>query len=119
MNLPVTIPSPELITVSWRTGTPPVPPGARGTFWCAIRGANGKIYHRHLVYLNAYIMPLSDSCDDEPENAIPVGDDGEYAWTGWHEESCDQCDTQWSFNQEVIAWMSLPKYSGETSGWKS
>lgn len=119
MNLPDLTP-PQSHTVFWRTGIPPVSPGGRKTFWCAVRGVDGNIRHCHLVYLNSYIMRLADSCYEAPKSAVPVGDDGEYAWTGWHEESCDQCETQWAFDDNsVIAWMSLPKYSDETSGWKS
>jgi len=100
----------ELVSVAWQTGTPDVKDGGSETFWCAFCGDNGKIYHKFLCYQNGYIMPLADSCEDAPANAVPVGDDGDYAWTGWSEKSCDQCDTQWSFNQTVIAWMRLPRF---------
>lgn len=101
-------------TDQWKTGTPDVAEGRRETFWCAIKGRNGKLFHRHLDYLNGHIMPLSDTCHDiAPEHAVPVGDDGDYKWTGWHEVSCDQCETQWGFRQEVIAWMRLPRYSAQ------
>lgn len=97
--------------MSWNTGTPNIPHGSRRTFWCAIRGANGRIYHRFLDYVNGYIMPLSDECYDAPTNAIPVDDEGlEFRWFGWHEVSCDSCDTQWAYTQEVVAWMELPKF---------
>lgn len=95
----------------WNTGTPSVPPGGRRTFWCAIRGQNGRIYHRFLDYLNGLIMPLSDSCDEVPAGAVPADDEGiEYKWFGWHEVACDQCETQWAYHQEVVAWMELPKF---------
>lgn len=100
-----------LVSVFWQTGTPNVTDGGREIFWCATRNSAGKIFHRHLAYLNAHVMPLSDSCYDAPESAVPVGDDGDYAWTGWHQESCDHCETQWSFDDEVVAWMRLPSFN--------
>jgi hypothetical protein len=64
---------------------------------------------RCLFYGNAYVMPLSDTCDDHPKNAVPVGDDGDYEWTGWWEGSCEQCDTYWSFGGGVVNWVELPQ----------
>ncbi|MDE2020638.1 MAG: hypothetical protein KGJ13_09910 [Patescibacteria group bacterium] len=97
--------------VMWQTGMPDVATGKRETFWCATKGeANGKIYHRDLVYANKHVMGLSDSCWEAPKNAVQIGDSDEYEWTGWFEESCDQCDTQWTFTGEVIAWMRLPRW---------
>jgi hypothetical protein len=58
-------------------------------------------------------MPLSDSCCDAPKGCEPVpGTDGEeFYWTGWFERSCEQCDTQWTFSGEVVAWMALPRFT--------
>lgn len=89
--------------------TPTIPTGTQRSFWCRVlnEGAS-KPRNRLLVYCNAYIMPLSDSCCDAPECAVPVGDDGDYSWTGWVEESCEQCDTYWTFSGKVLAWFDLP-----------
>ena len=99
----------------FQSGKPSVPSGGRQVLWCATRNSEGKIFHRHLAYLNAYIMPLSDSQDDPGEDAVPIGDDGDYAWSGWFEESCDQCETQWRFTDEVVAWMRLPRLDAARS----
>lgn len=96
--------------LDFKTGTPNVKPGSREVFWCATANSAGKIYHRHLAYLNGYIMPLCDSQDDPGTNAVAVGDDGDYACTGWYEGSCNQCDTQWKFTDNVIAWIKLPRH---------
>ncbi len=98
----------------WQTGIPTVPEGGREVFWCATITPNGNLFHRHLAYLNGYIMPLSDSQDDPGDDAVAVGDDGDYAWSGWYEESCDQCETQWKFTDEIKAWMKMPKYDAHT-----
>jgi len=102
-------PTPAPGRALWKNGTPDVKEGGREIFWCATRTSAGKIWHRHLAYFNACIMSLSDSCDEPPEGAVPVGDDGDYALTGWYQESCDYCETQWSFDGEVLAWMRLPR----------
>lgn len=91
-------------------GTPIVPEGKLGHFWCIVKNTGAKyLSMRYLFYGNKYVMPLSDDCYDAPDIAEPVGDDGDYAWTGWFERSCDQCETQWSFSGEVIGWKELPK----------
>ena len=77
--------------------------------------SSDKIYHRTLTFCNGYVMPMSDCSAGSPKNAVPVGDDGDYAWTGWYEESCEQCETQWTFEGEVVAWMRLPRYSAEVA----
>jgi hypothetical protein len=119
----------ETVRLDWKTGTPEVPQGGREVFWCATRNRGGKVFYRHLAYLNGYVMQLSDSQDDPGDDAadpldglgdflggepllldaVPVGDDGDYAWTGWYEESCDQCETQWRFMDEIVQWMRLPR----------
>ncbi len=97
---------------NWQTGTPDVSEGKCETFWCCIEGCNGKQFHRHLEYANRHVMPLADGIEDAPEGVEPVpGSEEDFYWTGWHEASCDQCDTQWRFSQKVIAWMRLPKYA--------
>lgn len=87
-------------------------PGEQTRFWCAYKhtAESENVYHRMLCYCNAYVMPLADSQWDAPKTAVPVGDDGDYAWTGWHAEACEQCDTQWEFGGEVVAWMRMPRY---------
>lgn len=100
-----------IATVAWGIGTPDVPPGKIENFWCAYKDDTGKTRHVFLSYCNAHIMPLSDSCDEAPKCAVPVGDDGDYAWTGWVELSCEQCETQWTFSHEIVAWMRLPKFT--------
>lgn len=102
--------------VEWQIGTPNIPKNSQKAFWVAFKSKDvnsDKICHRFLMYCNEEIMPLSDLVNDdhEPKNAVPVGDDGEYAWTGWFQFSCDHCDTQWCFDGEVIAWMELPAYA--------
>jgi hypothetical protein len=92
------------------TGTPTVAEGKLARFWCIVKPIGApNLSTRYLCYGNKYVMPLSDDCYDPPENAVPVGDDGEYEWTGWFEPSCDQCETQWAFSGEVIAWKALPR----------
>lgn len=104
-------------SIQWQTGIPDVPVGGQRRLWCAYKGVNGKIYHAVLSYYNAFVSPLTDLLDDlvPSDNAVPVGDDGEYAWTGWFQESCDHCDTYWGFDRPVIAWMELPKYTENES----
>jgi hypothetical protein len=103
-----TLPPPEW--VAWQLGAPPIEAGQRRRYWCAVRSSpNGKITHRALDYLNRHAMPVSDQCEPST-NAEPVPDsDGEYFWTGWFEEACDQCETSWAYNGEVVAWMALPR----------
>lgn len=100
----------------WQTGTPDIPSGSERAFWVAFKSGD-KIRTRFLTYCNALVMPVSDQLPDdhEPKDAVPVGDDGEYAWTGWFEFSCENCETYWAFNPEVIAWMELPEYSSALS----
>ena len=93
----------------WQTGSPVIPTGCRETFWCSVISETGKIHHRHLAYLNGYVMPLCDSQDEPGDDAVAVGDDGDYAWYGWYEESCNNCETQWKFNGEIKAWMKMPR----------
>ena len=92
----------------WNTGTPEIPEGGMERFWCAVT----KVYHRHLCYANKHPMPLNDYSDTVPDCAEPIeGDEDNYAWTGWYEESCEQCETQWQFSGKVVAWFILPKHS--------
>lgn len=79
------------------------------TFWCLTKESpTSPERARALCYANGYLMGVSDSAGDPPEGAIPVGDDGDYSWTGWFEGSCQQCDTYWTYSGEVVAWMELP-----------
>ncbi len=98
----------------WQTGTPDVPKGGMRRYWCAI-SREGKIYHRILGYAHDHVMPLSNDCSGVPEECCrPVSEDSdEYYWNGWFQESCDYCDTQWVWDEPVIAWMELPKYTME------
>ena len=96
----------------WNNGIPEVTEGRMERFWCATLSDSGKVFHRHLCYANKHPMPLNDYSDTVPDCAEPIeGDENNYAWTGWYEESCDQCETQWQFSRKVIAWTSLPKYA--------
>lgn len=89
---------------------PTIPAGTMRRYWCITRStASAKESGRMLCYGNAYVMPLSDNGGEAPDDAVPVGDDGYYAWTGWYEESCEQCDTYWAFHGEVLAWLELPQ----------
>jgi hypothetical protein len=95
---------------AWKTGIPDVSEGRQEIFWCALKNDNGKIHYRPLNYCHRYIMPLSDSCDDAPEGCEPVSEgDDDYYWTGWYEQSCEQCETQWTVSAQIIAWMRLPR----------
>lgn len=106
MNAESTTPHPESQDGRQR---PTIPAGTMRRYWCITKAqAPSKEHARQLCYGNAYVMPLSDE-GDAPDNAIPVGDDGDYAWTGWWEESCDLCDTYWAFHGEVLAWLELPQ----------
>lgn len=89
--------------------TPNIPKGTQKAFWCRVLNTGAsRPCNRLLVYCNGYQMPLSDHCYDAPENAVPVGDDGDYLWTGWVEEACEQCETYWTYSGKVLAWMELP-----------
>lgn len=93
----------------WMVGIPRVPKGKQESFWCRVKNTGSEIEGLRLIkYDNAFLMPLSDTCDEAPENSLPVGDDENYEWTGWWEDSCEQCDTYWAFNGEVVAWIRLP-----------
>lgn len=97
------------ILVNWNRGIPPVAVGKMERFWCLYSSDNKCDKYMMACYGNKYVMPLSDSCDDAPENAVPVGGDGDFEWTGWFEESCDHCDTFWKLHVNILAWMRLPK----------
>lgn len=104
--------------LEWKTGIPPVKERTQETFWCVTRTSTGTLGTALLCYGNKFIMPLSDTCDGPPANAVPIGDDGDYEWTGWWEESCDQCDTYWAHLDTVVAWIPLPKlasYAAQTT----
>ncbi len=90
---------------AWQTGIPDVPEGKQRRFWCAV---NNGHYYKCLLYSNRFVSPASD--DAEPTEGTEANDDGDYYWTGWFEEACDQCDTFWSYSGTVNAWMKLPKY---------
>jgi len=97
--------------LKWQVGNPDVAEGKRERFWCAAQTASGKTSCKVLEYLNCYAMPASDDCDP-PSDAEPVpGEEDEYYWTGWHQESCDICETSWEYSGKVIAWMRVPVYS--------
>lgn len=113
LGAPAGVPLDQLVSVSFQDGTPDVKRGAKEVFWCVIRSQSGRLYHRPLTYCNAHVMPCSDQCEPS-DNAVPVGDDGDYEWTGWFEQSCEYCDTQWAFTFEVVAWMRLPRFNANT-----
>jgi hypothetical protein len=87
--------------LEWNGGLPPVPEGKEGRFLVSSSG----VIHL-LLYCNKFWAPCSDDCEP-PENA-PSNDDGDICWTGWCEESCQQCDTFWTFADKVDGWMPLP-----------
>lgn len=97
------------LKAQWQTGIPEVREGALQRFWCATKRPNQKLQHEVLCYGNKYVMPLADTQDMAPACAVPVGDDGDYEWSGWWSESCDNCETFWIFSGEVVAWMKMPK----------
>lgn len=101
----------------WKTGTPDVPVGAMRRLWCAVLADNGKIYHSILCYANGHAMPVADWVDTIPDccEEIP-GNEDEFAWFGWYEESCDHCETQWHSSAKVVAWMELPKFDAAMKG---
>jgi len=100
----------EKQTLKWQVGTPDVAEGKRESFWCAVPTASGKTSCKELEYLNCYAAPASDDCDP-PANAEPVpGEEDEYYWSGWMEESSGICHPIWAFDGKVIAWMRLPVY---------
>ena len=101
--------SDDLLAVRWQTGTPDVKEGKRERFWCAVEGSPGKVCHASLEYLNRYIMPVSDGMEPSDDAELVPDSEDEYYWTGWHEEACDQCDTQWAYSGVVTAWMRLPR----------
>jgi len=101
-----TLPPPEW--VAWQIGTPPVKEGKREQFWCAVKRGDG-IAHTFLEYLNRYVMPCADGLEPSTACEAVPGTENEYYWVGWHEEACEQCETQWAYTGEVIAWMRLPR----------
>jgi hypothetical protein len=102
---------PPAEVVMWRTGTPDVTEGKRERFWCATRNdTHGKVYHRSLEFLNRYVMPCTDQCEPSADAEPVPNSDGDFYWSGWHEEACENCDTQWAFSGEVVAWMRLPRF---------
>ena len=99
-----------LVSLPWETGTPVVKEGGRQAFWCAVKNHRGGISHVAIEYLNRHVMPCSDSCEPG-DSAVPVpGSDDEYFWTGWFEQSCEHCETQWNYTGEVVAWIRLPRF---------
>lgn len=95
--------------MEWKTGTPDIPKHSQRTYWCRCRSSSGHTYMQSLVYMNAFIMPLSDSVYAPPPAATAVSEDSdEYYWTGWFSHACEHCDTQWTFHDEVLEWMELP-----------
>jgi hypothetical protein len=87
--------------LEWNDGLPPVPEGKEGRFLVSSSG----VIHL-LLYCNKFWAPCSDDCEP-PENA-PSNDDGDVCWSGWCEESCEQCDTFWTFSGKVDGWKPLP-----------
>jgi hypothetical protein len=87
----------------WRDGTPDVPEGKQRSF---LVSCNGGKYVGVLLYSNKFWAPCSD--DVEPPAGAESNDDGDFCWNGWCEESCDQCDTFWSWGGTVDGWMPLP-----------
>lgn len=103
------LPPPQI--VGWNTGKPDVKEGGQNRFWCAVKPLGSeKLHHRVLLYCNRYAMPLSDQMLEAPKGCEPVpNSDEDYYWTGWFEESCDQCETQWTYSGEIVAWLALPR----------
>jgi len=96
--------------LKWQVGNPDVAEGKRERFWCAVQTASRKTSFVTLEYLNCYAMPASDDCDP-PSDAEPVpGEEDEYSWSGWMEESSGICSHIWAFDGKVVAWMRLPVY---------
>jgi hypothetical protein len=94
--------------LDWKTGTPDIPEGSQLRVLVTTEDANGKRRVHSLLYLNRFIGPCSDD-REPPADAEECGDDGEYYWTGWHQESCTNCDTFWSWDgPTVVAWMPFP-----------
>ena len=87
---------------AWHDGVPEVPEGVQRAFLCS---TNGVVLR--LLYSNRFVGPASDETDPESEDEV-APDSGEYYWTGWFEESCDQCDTFWRWDKPVEGWMPLP-----------
>ena len=86
----------------WRDGVPDVPEGKEDRFLVS----SGGIV-RVLLYCNKHWAPCSDAID--PSDDQPYNEDTEeYQWNGWCEESCEQCDTFWTFGGKVNGWMPLP-----------
>lgn len=98
----------------FHTGTPDIPLRTMRRYWCVVDehrdpadSASSRLRTKLLCYGNGFLMPLSDDQDEAPPHAVPFDDDS-YTWTGWFEESCDQCDTHWTYTYEVVKWMALP-----------
>lgn len=101
--------------MNWIEGNKPtIPDGAMGRFIVARKRKDGKIFTFPLTYCNRHRMPLADECWEAPDCAEEISDtDDEYFWTGWFSESCEHCDTFWSYqnSEDIIAFMPFPKYS--------
>lgn len=89
---------------AWRDGVPDVPEGEQRAFLASVNGGKAVI---QLLYSNRFVGPASDEADPDDEQETSP-DSGEYFWTGWFEEACDQCDTFWRWDKPVDGWMPLP-----------
>jgi hypothetical protein len=78
-------------------------------FLCRVRPDKNspKEFIRPLEYASDYLMPLSDHCADIPSQAKEIDGEDDLSWTGWFEEFCTNCETQFVFSGEVIAWIKL------------
>ena len=90
-------------STKWREGLPDVPEGKQRRY---LVSANSGKWVGILLYSNKYWAPCSD--DAEPPEGAEVNDDGDVCWSGWCEESCQQCDTFWTFAGKVDGWKPLP-----------
>jgi hypothetical protein len=98
---------------TWITGnTPDIPEGTRGRFIVSIRRDNGNLYSCEMDYLNRFAMPCADG--SEPSDNAELVEEGEeeYYWTGWHQNSCEHCDTSWSYDspERIVAYLPMPAY---------
>jgi hypothetical protein len=98
----------------WISGnTPDIPEGTLGRFIVAIKRDNGNLYSCELDYLNRFAMPCADDCEPSAGAERVEEDDENYLWTGWHESSCEQCETSWSYDspERIVAYLPMPTYT--------
>ena len=101
--------------MEWIKGNKPnLEEGQQAEYIVARQRPDGKVFTFVLTYANRHVMGLSDSCWEVPDCVEIIDEDhDEYMWSGWFDRSCEQCDTQWKYQNdaEIIAHMPIPDFN--------